>query len=87
VGEGASIGRGADLSGCAVGDRVDVGEETTIADSMLMDGCTVGKGSSLSGCVIGKECCIGDDVHLTSVLMGDRVHLDGPVEIRDRTLE
>jgi len=87
VGEGASIGRGADLSGCAVGDRVDVGEETTIADSMLMDGCTVGKGSSLSGCVIGKECCIGDDVHLTNVLMGDRVHLDGPVEIRDRTLE
>jgi mannose-1-phosphate guanylyltransferase len=87
VGEGVSIGTGATLSCCAIGNGAEVGEDSIITDSMLMDGCTVGKGSKIAGCVIGKDCCIGDDVHLTNILMGDHVHLDGPMEVRDRTLE
>ncbi len=87
VGEETSIGSGAELFSCAIGDHVEIGEDAIITNSMLMDGCTVGKGSKLAGCVIGKNCCIGDNVSLTNVLMGDGVCLDGSEEIKDRTLE
>jgi NDP-sugar pyrophosphorylase family protein len=87
IGDGARIGREALLSSCAIGKEVEVGIETIIDHSFVMDGSIVAEGCTIQGSLIGQGCIIGPGVSLVNSVLGDGVRLDGPASLEDQVLE
>jgi len=87
IGEGASIGRGARLSACAVGEGTELGEGSVVEDAFLMDGCQVGEGSVVRGSLLGRDCRVGPEVVLIDCVLGDGIAVDGPARMEGRTLD
>lgn len=42
-----------------IGAKVNVGENSFIRGSVILDGCAIGRGSQLLNCVVDEECEIG----------------------------
>ncbi|MFA4905756.1 MAG: NDP-sugar synthase [Candidatus Margulisiibacteriota bacterium] len=55
-----------------LGDRMRVGANAEIANSILWAGTTVGKGAKVKGCIIGFDCRIEEGAKLDGAILADR---------------
>ncbi len=87
LGRGVSIGRGSQLTKCAVERGVRVGEEVRIENSLVMEESKISKRAAIKDSVIGHRCEIGPGVAVIGSTLGDEVRLLGPSSIEGQMLE
>ena len=59
-----------------VGNNVNIGRNTNIQKSIILDNTKIGSESKLFNCIIGAGCSLGDSVSLKDVVVGDIEHID-----------
>jgi NDP-sugar pyrophosphorylase family protein len=58
------------VTGSSVGSLATVGDESSISDSVILDGAEVGAGSKLDGCLIGMGARIPEGTVMTGEIVG-----------------
>ena len=78
IGDGCAFGAKARIGPRAcLGDRVTLGQGSTVRDSVIHDGATIGNRVLLDQCLVGEDAVIEDDVNLPpGTIVGDGQHLE-----------
>ncbi len=72
IGKGCRIGKDSRINHhTVIGDRVEIGDNSIIEDSIIWEGVRVGDEAHLENCIIGFNCVIGDNADLSNVVLAD----------------
>ncbi|MCI0479589.1 hypothetical protein L0Y59_03510, partial [Candidatus Uhrbacteria bacterium] len=73
IGEDVYLSAGTVVDRSCIYDNVFVDRDTTITNSIILEGSKVGWQSNIQGSVISRECLIEEDVAIINSIIGDKM--------------